>query len=138
MLIGNQNYDRVTKGAPQYFSVREGVSNLCFLGSVTIGSELPVSIVDENVPSASLLYHLSLSLNSTSKTAHLFILGGNTVAFIPLTNNQLLLVDSHLHGHTGALVAHCECTHLPELLNWFRTFNAHQYTLGTVTKVTFN
>ena len=52
MLIGNQNYDRVTKGVPQYLSVREGVSNLSFLGSVTIGSELPVSIVDENVPSA--------------------------------------------------------------------------------------
>ena len=76
MLIGNQNYDRVTKGVPQYFSVREGVSNLSFLGSVTIGSELPVSIMDETVPSASLLHHLKLSLNSTSKTAYLFILGG--------------------------------------------------------------
>ena len=138
MLIGNQYYDRVTQGVPQYFSVREGVSNLSFLGSVTIGSELAISIVDENVSSALLLHHLNLSLNSTSKTAHLFILGGNTVAFIPLTNNQLLLVDSHLHGHTGALVAHCECTGLPELLNWFRTFNAYQYTLGTVTKITFN
>ena len=38
MLIGSQNYDRVTKGVPQYFTVREGVSNLSFLGSVTIGT----------------------------------------------------------------------------------------------------
>ena len=52
------------------------------------GSELPVSIVDENVPSASCFFHL---LNSTSKTAHLFILGGNAVAFIPPTEDQLLL-----------------------------------------------
>ena len=89
MLIGNQNYDRVTKGIPQYFSVREGVSNLSFLGSVTIGSELPVSIMDETVPSASLQHHLNLSHNSTSKTAYLFILGGNTVVFIPLKNNSL-------------------------------------------------
>ena len=85
--------------------------------------------------SASLLHHLNLSLNSTSKTAHLFILSGNNVAFTPLTNNQLLLVDSHLHGHTEALVAHCECTSLPEILNWFRTINAYQYTLDTVTQV---
>ena len=96
--------------------------------------------MDETVPSASLLHHLKLSLNSTSKTAYLFLLpvGGNTVVFIPLKNNQLLLVDSHLHGHTGALVADCESSSLPDLLDWFRTFGAYQHTLGTVTKVTFN
>ena len=47
--------------------------------------------MDETVPSASLLHHLKLSLNSTSKTAYLFLLGGNTVVFIPLKNNQLLV-----------------------------------------------
>ena len=94
--------------------------------------------MDETVPSASLLHHLKLSLNSTSKTAYLFLLGGNTVVFIPLQNNRLLLVDSHLHGHTGALVAHCESSRLPEFLDLFRTFGAYQHTLGTVTKVTFN
>ena len=94
--------------------------------------------MDETVPSACLLHHLKLSLNSTSKTAYLFLLGRNTVVFIPLKNNQLLLVDSHLHGHTGALVAHCESSSLPELFDLFRTFGAYQYTLGTVTKVTFN
>ena len=94
--------------------------------------------MDETVPSASLLHHLKLSLNSTSKTAYLFLLDGNTVVFILLKNNQLLLVDSHLHGHTGALVADCESSSLPDLLDWFRTFGAYQHTLGTVTKVTFN
>ena len=94
--------------------------------------------MDETVPSASLLHHLKLSLNSTSKTAYLFLLSGNTVVFIPLKNNQLLLVDSHLHGHTRALVADCESSSLPDLLDWFRTFGAYQHTLGTVTKVTFN
>ena len=54
------------------------------------GSELPVGIVDENVPSASCFFHL---LNSTSKTAHLFILDGNAVAFIPPTEDQLLLAS---------------------------------------------
>ena len=37
--------------------------------------------MDETVPSASLLHHLKLSLNSTSMTAYLFLLGGNTVVF---------------------------------------------------------
>lgn len=140
MLMGNQHYDRVTQGIPQYFSVREGVTCLSYLGSVTVGSELPVSIVDENVPTASLHHHLDHSLNScsTSKTALLFILGGITVVFIPLTNNELLLVDSHLHGYTGALVAHCKRAHILQLLTWFKEFNSFHHTLGTVTKVTFN
>ena len=42
------------------------------------------------------------------------------------------------HGHNGALLAPCECTNLPELLDWFRTFYAYQYTLGTITSMTFN
>ena len=92
--------------------------------------------MDETVPSASPQHHLKLSHNSKSKTAYLFILGGNTVVFIPLTNNEVLLMDSHLHGHTGAWVAHCESSTVSELLDWFRTFGAYQYTFGTVTKVT--
>ena len=46
--------------------------------------------MDETVPSASLLHHLKLSLNSTSKTAYLFLLSGNTVVFIPLKKQSTL------------------------------------------------
>ena len=40
-----------------------------------------------------------------------------------MTNNQILLVDSHLHDYTGALVAHCERGNLLELLNSFGSKN---------------
>ena len=140
MLIGNQNYDNLTKGVPQYFSVREGVASLSFLGNVTVGNEMAVSIIDEQVPTASLLHHLdsALTCNTTTKSAYLFILDGRTVSFIPMPHSQILLVDSHLHGNTGALVAYSQRGDLPQLLSWFKAFNAFQYTLGTVTKITFN
>ena len=95
---------------------------------------MAVSIIDKQIPTASLLHHLdsALTSNTTAKSVYLFILDGKTVSFIPMPHSQILLVDSHLHGNTGALVA------LPQLLSWFKEFNAFQYTLETVTNITFN
>ena len=135
ILIGNQHYDRITIGVPRLFGVREAASYLNFLGNISIGSELPVSITKEPVPSATLAYHLELA-SQKPKTACLFILSGNTVVFIPLAPNYVLFIDSHLHGQTGAFVALCERRHIYEL-TWFKSFNNFQYSLGTVTKVTF-
>ena len=135
MLIGNQNYDRVTVGVPRLFGVREAVSHLNFLGNVSVGSELPVSIANESVPSATLAYHLELA-SKKSKTACFFILNGNTVVLMPLTPGYVLLIDSHLHGQTGAFVALCEMRNIPTLLMWYKAFNNFQYSLGTVTQVT--
>jgi len=106
ILIGNQHYDRITIGVPRLlvFGVREAATYLNFLGNISIGSELPVSITKEPVPSATLAYHLELA-SQKPKTACLFILSGNTVVFIPLAPNYVLLIDSHLHGQTGAFVA---------------------------------
>ena len=58
----------------------------------------------------------------------------NACTLIALTTAKLF----SLHGHNLALFAHCECTSLPELLDWFRTFYAYQYTLGPITNMTFN
>ena len=118
------------------FGVREAASYLNFLGNISIGSELPVSISEEPVPSATLANHLELAFQKP-KTACFFILNGNTVVFIPLTPNYVLLIDSHLHGQTGAFVALCERRHIYELLTWYKSFNNFQYSLGTVTQVTF-
>ena len=127
-------------GVPQYFSVVEGVVSLSLLGNVTVGNEMAVNIIDKQIPTASLLHHLdsALTCNTTAKSVYLFILDGNTVSFIPMPHSQILLVDSHLHGNTGALVAHSQRRDLPQLLTWFKEFNAFQYTLGTVTKITFS
>ena len=45
ILIGNQNYDRVTMGVSRLFGVREAVSHLSFLGNISVGRELPVIII---------------------------------------------------------------------------------------------
>ena len=136
ILIGNQNYDRVTMGVPRLFGVREAVSHLSFLGNISVGSELPVSASNEPVPSATLAFHLELA-SQKAKTACFFILNGNTVVFIPVTPNYVLLIDSHLHGQTGAFVALCEMVYIRELLRWYKSYNNFQYSLGTVTQVTF-
>ena len=58
-------------GVPQYFSVREGVASLSLLGNVSVGSEMAVSIIDKQIPTASLLHHLdsALTCNTTEKSA---------------------------------------------------------------------
>ena len=63
-------------GVPQYFSVREGVASLSLLGNVTVGNEMAVSIIDKQIPTASLLHHLdsALTCNTTAKSVYLFIL----------------------------------------------------------------
>ena len=48
-------------GILQLFSVREALSNLNFLGNISLDSELSVSISNESVPSATLVYHLELA-----------------------------------------------------------------------------
>ena len=130
ILKGNQHYDPIAIGVPRLFGAREATSCLNFLGNISIGSELPVSITREPVPSTWNLYP-----RNQPKTACLFILNGHTVVFIPLTPNYILLIDSHLQN--GAFVALCERRHIYELLTWYKSFNNFQYSLGTVTQVTF-
>ena len=57
---------------PRLFGVREAASYLNFLGNISVGSELPVSISKEPVPSATLAYHLELA-SQKPKTAWFFI-----------------------------------------------------------------
>ena len=118
------------------YGVREAISHLNYMGNVSAGIELPVSISKEQVPSASLPYHLELA-SQQPKTACFLILCDKTVVFIPLAPNYVLLVDSHDHGLSGAFVALCNLCHIYELLDWFKSINQLQYTLGTVTQVAF-
>ena len=136
MLIGNNIYDTVNTGVPQMYGVREALSHLNFMGNVCPGAELPVSIVKEQVPSASLPYHLELA-SQQPKTACFLILCDQTVVFIPLAPNYVLLVDSHCHSLSGAFVALCDLRYIYELLDWFKSINHFQYTLGTVTQLAF-
>ena len=100
-----------------------------------MGREEAVSVRRENVPMASLPWHLEQALAKVN-TVSLLILGGNTVVFLPTTEGYFL-VDSHLHRETGALVAFCKNHDIFQLLQWFRDINGPRFTLGTVTNVSF-
>jgi len=66
--------------------------------------ELPVSIIREQTPAASLPYHLNQAQLNNTKTACIFIITDKTVAFIP-TQNGITVFDSHYHGTSGAFLA---------------------------------
>ena len=135
MLIGNQIYDSVNT-VPQMYGVREAIPHLNFMGNVCPGVELPVSITKEQVQTASLPYHLEVA-SQQPKTACFLVLCDQTVVFIPLAPNYVLLVHSHDHGLSGAFVALCDLRYIYELLDWFKSINHFQFTLGTVTQVAF-
>ena len=48
MLMGNNVYDSINNGVPQMYGVRQALSHLNFMGSVSAGIELPVSISKEH------------------------------------------------------------------------------------------
>ena len=136
ILLGNGFYDSITQNVPSTFGVSQAsVLMKNTIGRVTVGPELPVSINQEVNPAASLPFHLRNALNR-GKTTSLFILEGNTVAFLP-TARGIFLVDSHLHGNVGAVIAFAEWQNSYELLSWYKRVNNFRFTLGTVTNVTF-
>ena len=140
ILAGNSMYDSVTNNMPQTFGVLEALRASPALnnaiGHTTVGPELPVTIVPEANPTASLPFYWRQVL-AQGNTTSVFILRSNTVVFIPTTQG-IFLLDSHLHGNSGAHVAFAEWQHSFELLSWFKKINNFQYTLGTVTNVKFH
>ena len=140
ILVGNNIYDSVSPNVAQTFGVSQAVQSSAALsntiGQTTVGPELPASIIPEANPAASLPFHFRNALRQ-GKTSSIFILGSNTVAFIP-TSRGIFLLDSHLHGNNGAHVAFAEWQHALELLSWFKRVNNFQYILGTVTNVKFH
>ena len=141
ILVGNRIYDSVTgTQIPGTFGVRQAIQTSGALrnviGNITVGPELPVSIIPEASPAANLPFHWRSALTQ-GQTTSIFILGCNTVVFIPMSNG-IFLFDSHLHGNQGAHVAFAEWQHSFELLSWFKSVNNFQYVLGTVTNVKFH
>lgn len=140
ILVGNSIYDLVTQNIPQTFGVLQALKASKVIHNVidgtTVGPELPVSIIPEASPAASLPFHWRGALTQ-GQTTSIFILSSNTVVFIPTTQGVFLL-DSHLHRNSGAHVAFAEWQYSFELLFWFKEVNNFRYTLGTVTNVKFH
>ena len=140
ILVGNSIYDSVAQNIPQTFGVSQALQSSTVLnnviGGTTVGPEMPVSIIPEASPAANLPFHWRTPLTH-GKTTSIFILNSNTVVFIPTTQGVFLL-DSHLHGNSGAHVAFAEWQYSFELFSWFKQVNNFQFTFGTVTNVKFH
>ena len=139
ILVGNNIYDSVTQDIPQTFGVSQALRSSTAInnvvGGITVGPEMPVSIIPEASPAANLPFHWRTALTQ-SKTS-IFSLNANTVVIIPTTQGVFLL-DSHLHGSSGAHVAFPEWQYSFKLLSWFKQVNNFQFTLATVTNVKFH
>ena len=114
--------------------MQDGCHFLPYLGSVTVECENAARINKENMPTASLPWHIEEEARKEN-TVSLFIL---SVLFIPFGKGDIL-VDIHIHGNTGAFVAFCpQREHLFLVLEWFKFINGLIFSLGSVTNVTFN
>ena len=136
-LLGNQFYDRAAGNSGQLYGVREAATKMeqtKALDSIGISAELPVSIIRDQTPAASLPYYLNQAQLNKTKTACIFIINDKTVSFIP-TQNGIIVFDSHYHMTSGVFVAIAPNDAAFELLSWFKTINSIPHNLGTVTFV---
>ena len=133
-MLGNQFYDRAAGNSGQLYGVREAATKMEQTKALD-SIELPVSIIRDQTPAASLPYHLSQAQLNKTKTACIFIINDKTVSFIPTQNG--IVFDSHYHGTSGAFVAIAPNDTAFELLSWFKTINSIPHNLGTVTCVSF-
>lgn len=141
MLGGNQVYDTfISSYNPIYIGVVEAIPLVRnSLGSVNYEEELTVCFVKEAACAAeesALSYQLSRRLGNAN--AAFVIISGMTVTFVADSNDSILLLDSHLHLPTGALLATCKRNHIEGLLKWLKAKLSIAINLCTVTFINFN
>lgn len=72
--------------------------------NVSISEPLPVRVCDVHGQST-LKHHLFELCNVSTVSYALFIVNEKTVLFVGARNEFLIFVDSHVHGHHGAIIA---------------------------------
>ena len=136
----NQFYDGAAgNSGGQLYGVQEAATKMeqtKALDNIDVSAELPVSIIREQTPAASLRYHLNQAQLNNAKAACISI-NDKTVAFNP-TQDGITVLDSHYHGTSGAFVAMAPSDAAFELLVWFKMIiNSIPHNLVTVTCVSF-
>ena len=118
MLGGNRAYDTfITYSNPVYLGVVQAIPLVrSSLGSLDYEEELTVCFVKEACAAeeSALSYQLSRKLGSAN--AAFVIINGLTIAFVADSSGSILVLDSHLHFPTGALLAKCKCDDIEGLL----------------------
>ena len=62
----------------------------------------------------------------------MYIIYGLTITFVS-DENDIILVDSHLHSPKGTSLAQSQCSDIEELLNWLKLKLSTTVNLHTVT-----
>ena len=138
MMGGNQAYDSFMQ-SPSYLGVVEAIPFVrSSLGSLSYEEELTVCFVKEPNSSeeSALSFHLGGRLTNTN--AAFTIINGLTISFVSDANDNIILMDSHLHSPKGALLAQSlSRSDIEELLNWLKLKLSATVNLCTVTFINF-
>ena len=136
---GNQAYDNFMQ-SPSYLGVVEAILLVrSSLGSLSYEEELTVFFVVKEANSIeeyALSFHLNRGLINTN--AAFTIINGLTISFVSNANDNIILMDSHLHLPKGAFLAQSQRSDIEELLHWLKLKLSATVNLCTVTFINFS
>ena len=115
--LGNHIHDSVTRGIGRYFSVQEATPILGLItGNVQLEDSFHLSILNKNllVPQTSLGFYLE-QFTKEDNLAAVVIMNGMTISLVG-QNNNITVMDGHLHGQLGAMVGIISVDKVEELL----------------------
>ena len=131
---GNRIHDINFHGQARNLSVEEGSQLLPYIGIKELSPEFPVDTAPvTDVPRQATLEHYLQSINQ--KQVCVFIRGAASVVFFK-NNTTITMVDSHQHGHDGALILQCRHTALSQLMQELNRIQANNR-LGSAVVVTY-
>ena len=136
--LGNHIYDRVTTAIGRYFSVQEATPFLTLItGNVQLEDSFDLSILNENpmVPQSSLAFYLE-RLTKEDNLAAVVIMNGMTISLVA-QNNNIIVMDSHLHGQLGAMVGIISVDKVEELLIFVKQQLSPHFNICSLTFVNY-
>ena len=107
------------------------------LGSLNYEEELPVCFVKELYSSEKSPPSFHLGRRLTDTNAAFTIINGLTTKFVSDANDNIILMDSHLHLPKGVLLAQSQCSDIEGLLNWLKLKLSATVNFCTVTYINF-
>jgi len=136
--LGNHIYDSATTGIGRYFSVQEATPFLTLItGNVQLEDSFDLSILNENpmVPQSSLAFYLE-RLTKEDNLAAVVIMNGMTISLVGQSNN-IIVIDSHLHGQLGAMVGIISVDKVEELLIFVKQQLSPHFNICSLTFVNY-
>ncbi|RUA05043.1 MAG: hypothetical protein DSY43_05455 [Gammaproteobacteria bacterium] len=134
---GNDIHHNVTGGRPTNFSVSDAVSHLSSIGNITAEDSFDVDFTCQNtaVPQSSLAFYLQ-RLVAEPQLAAVVIINDLSICFLGRVN-ELLLLDSHLHGPYGALIGKTTLADVERYLVTCKQWLSPNTTLCSITFINF-